>query len=128
MSDETFGDEVRRRRGELELSQRELAELAGVRPETVGKVERGAPFRQVTRRCLIRALDAVENGDDTPSRATTEPAQSIRETIARTLEAIADGLPEELVAADSASPEAVALRSARRAYRHAARIARGEDL
>lgn len=130
MSEETFAQEIRRRRDVLRLSQAELAKLAGVARNTISNIERGQG--ETDRRVvyvLRGVLDATESGVGAtqmrPARRLPEP---VRESIARTFDALVDALSEDLVPADSTTAEAVAIRATRRAYQNAARIARGEDL
>ena len=61
--DELTGDEVRRFRRELALSQRELAERLGVHLQTVSKWERGAlgiAHKEVLRMALQRIREELE--------------------------------------------------------------------
>lgn len=129
MSVETLGQEMRRRRRKLLLSQADLAELADVSRNTISNLERG--HSQTDKRivqALRDVLDAAESDGASRTRPKNYPIDTVRESIARTLDALAQAIPEDLFPTDSASPEAMAVRATRRAYLNAARIARGEDL
>ena len=54
----TFGHIVRRRRHELDLSQEQLAERAGLHPNYVGSVERGE--RNIALENIIALAKALE--------------------------------------------------------------------
>jgi transcriptional regulator with XRE-family HTH domain len=52
-----LGDELRKARERRGLGQREAARLAGIAPETLGKIERGPGYPTLTTlECLARAL------------------------------------------------------------------------
>lgn len=82
MAATTFGDRVKRRRKELELSQEALAQLAGLTQETISNIERGrnkgsgfvvqlATALKVNPKYLATGRGPKEPGD-------TEPGPTIR--------------------------------------------------
>lgn len=134
MSDVSFGQEIRRRRELLRLSQSDLARRARVSRNTIGNVERGnGQTEERVMQALTNALSALEYGEGAArvEPATQKPGGGTRsdaalESIARTLDALATALSDDLISTDSTSPEAMAIRATRRAYQHAAQIVRGE--
>lgn len=93
---ETVGDRVRRRRDEMNLSQAELAERAGIPQQTIGAIE-SKPIRRPQRALEIaRALNVDLNwlltGEEYPSpetltrESTTQPLdEEIRQTFPPTV-------------------------------------------
>ncbi|MBB4931790.1 transcriptional regulator with XRE-family HTH domain [Lipingzhangella halophila] len=117
---ETFADEVRRRRSELDLSQSQLGAIAGVSRGTIRNIEANlVEPNEATMRGINLALERAESGEPATLPAAVDP---LREEIARQIEAMADAYPEDALDRDSD-----VIRGARHAYRMAARIARGED-
>lgn len=133
MVSEAFGEEVKRRRIALipEVSQGELAEMAGVSRGTIGNIERAAKddFHYGTKRRVLSALDELEEGRraTTHQTAVASGERGVRESIASQLDALADAYPEFLFPEASDNPEVRAVAAMRHAYRTAARIARGAD-
>lgn len=127
MSSETFGQEVKRRREALNMSQSDLANLAGISRNTVSNIEREQG--QTDKRIVedIRKYLAVAEVAEATDRSNNL-GELVRDAIARKLDSLADGIPQALFPPDSVAPEAVALRVARDVYRHAASIVRGESL
>jgi transcriptional regulator with XRE-family HTH domain len=60
--EETLAEYIRRKRGHLALSQKELSEKSGLHLQSLGKIERGKTSRlnQKTRRALASALEVPE--------------------------------------------------------------------
>ena len=118
IAEETFAEEVRRRRTALGFSQEHLAELADVSRGTVRNVEGEVLKTTHSTRAAIRAALA---GAESRAGASRTPAAISGEAIARRLEAIADAYPEDMFPQGE-----VVFHAVRRAYQHAAKIARGE--
>lgn len=59
----TFGDRVRARRGELDMTRVELAALLGVSPSAVGNYETGVSFPK--EEIMLRLFDALETDPNT---------------------------------------------------------------
>ncbi|MER7213538.1 helix-turn-helix transcriptional regulator [Streptosporangium sp. NPDC000239] len=116
---ETYGEQLKRRRCAAELTQQDLATLAGISRTTVRNLESGkhAP-RPAIAEAIWAALDQSERDEQAAHVAGTA------ERIARRLDTLANNYPEDLFPDDDSTPEAI--RVMRRIYRHAARIARGE--
>lgn len=71
VTDETFGQQVRRRRELLGLSARQFAEAADVHRNTLAKVENDADgVEELTKARILKALDRLEKlyGTDDPER------------------------------------------------------------
>lgn len=67
LSGDTFGMRVRERRTRLGLTQREIADRAGMTPSLVGRVERGhRPTTQAERIALLEALSVRSACDGCP--------------------------------------------------------------
>ncbi|MGR6922639.1 helix-turn-helix transcriptional regulator [[Actinomadura] parvosata] len=117
-SEETFAEEVRRRRTALGLTQERLADLADVSRGTVRNIEGAVLDSTRSTRTAIRAALA---GAESRTGAPQTPAATAGEVIARRLDAIAEAFPDDMF------PDSeVVFHAVRRAYQHAARIARGE--
>ena len=54
---------LKRRRLNLNISQQELADRAGISRNTVSYIERGEPFGMLTFIQVLRALDALDSID-----------------------------------------------------------------
>lgn len=120
---ETFAQEVLRRRVALHLSQADLARMAGVSRNTIGNIERGRGRTEPLVMDRLRdSLDAAESCEPIALLSTVNVPG---EAIARVFDALVEALAEELIPPDSTTVEAAAFRATRRAYQHAARIARG---
>ena len=59
----TFGDRLRVRRGELEMSRAELAELLGISPSAVGNYETGISFPK--EEIMLRMFDCLQTDPNT---------------------------------------------------------------
>jgi transcriptional regulator with XRE-family HTH domain len=72
-SEESLAEYIRRIRGHLALSQKELAEKSGLHLQSLGKIERGktARLNQKTRRALASALEVPEEYLDKLSGVVT---------------------------------------------------------
>ena len=67
LSGDTFGMRLRERRTQLGLTQREVADRAGMTPSLVGRVERGhRPTNAVERIALLEALSVRSACDGCP--------------------------------------------------------------
>ncbi len=58
-----IGRRVKRKRLERNLTQQEIADLAGISRPTVSDIERGNPFEILTLVQVLRALDALDGID-----------------------------------------------------------------
>ena len=58
-----MGERLKRKRLDKNVSQQELAELAGLNRTTVSEIEQGKPFAMLTFIQILRALDALEELD-----------------------------------------------------------------
>jgi putative transcriptional regulator len=58
-----IGRRVKRRRLERNLTQQEIADIAGISRPTVSDLERGKPFEILTLIQVMRALDALDELD-----------------------------------------------------------------
>lgn len=58
-----MGRRLKRKRLDKNMSQQELAELAGLNRTTVSEIEQGNPFAMLTFIQILRALDALEELD-----------------------------------------------------------------
>lgn len=58
-----MGRRVKRKRLERNLTQQEIAGLAGINRTTVSDLERGKPFGMLTLLQILRALNALEAVD-----------------------------------------------------------------
>lgn len=58
-----IGGRLKRKRLDKNVSQQELAELAGLNRTTVSEIEQGKPFAMLTFIQILRALDALEELD-----------------------------------------------------------------
>lgn len=67
------GDAIRNRRVALMLTQREVADLAGISDETLRKLEQGVSVSMRSRRRVLEVLDDLEapHADDGPLAAPT---------------------------------------------------------
>ena len=54
----TFGDRLRARRGELDMTRAELAALLGISPSAVGNYETGVSFPK--EEIMLRLFDCLE--------------------------------------------------------------------
>ena len=123
-AEETFGQQVRRRRLAVDLTQAQLAYLTGVTRGTIRNAEKGRNTpRSDHAETILSVLESAEAGTLDPTGRYLSPDE-VREHLARQFELLAAAFPE--LPADSLTPEAVAARSGRHAYLYAARLARGE--
>jgi transcriptional regulator with XRE-family HTH domain len=58
-----IGRRVKRKRLERNLTQQEIADIAGISRPTVSDLERGKPFGIMTLIQIMRALDALDDVD-----------------------------------------------------------------
>lgn len=83
---------VRERRLRLGMSQRQLADLAGVSRGTVRNIEAGQPQRDTTRSVLDAALARAEGFRASVERAPGDPCTCEAAATLRAIRALLDGM------------------------------------